>query len=87
MKTMKKEFECRGFHFTITVELNYIEKFNIHRATIVSTDAGYDESVKILNKHLAVMIINCENQARKWMDDKIDGKLTPEYILSELGYK
>ena len=87
MKTMKKEFEHRGFNFTITVELNYIEEFNIHRATIMSTNAGYGESVKISDKHLSVMIINCENQARKWMDDKIDGKLTPEYILSELGYK
>jgi len=90
---MNKQFEYRGFNFNIKVELNTqvekrIEVEIWHTVTTNCMDAdNYYKKEEVNDKFLIMCVLDCEILAKRYVDEKLDGKLTPYARLSELGFK
>ena len=90
---MNKQFEYRGFNFNIKVELNTkVEKrINGERWHTITTNCmdvdNYYKEEEVSDKFLVVCVQDCERLAKKYVDEKLDGKPSPDARLSELGFK
>lgn len=90
---MNKQFEHRGFNFNIKVELNTkVEKrINGERWHTVTTNCidvdNYYKKDEVSDNFLVVYVQDCERLAKKYVDEKLDGKPSPDARLSELGFK
>ena len=90
---MNKQFEYRGFNFNIKVELNTkvekrIDGERWHTVTINRMDVdNYRKKEEVNDKSLVVYVQDCERLAKKYVDEKLDGKPSPDARLSELGFK
>ena len=90
---MNKQFKYRGFNFNIKVELNTkvekrIDGERWHTVTINCTDVDNYYKKEEVNDNLLVMYVqDCERLAKKYVDEKLDGKPSPDARLSELGFK
>jgi hypothetical protein len=90
---MNKQFEYRDFNFNIKVELNTkvekrIDGERWHTVTTNCMDGGnYYKKEEVNDKFLVPYILACERLAEKCIDEKIDGKSSPDARLSELGFK
>lgn len=93
MNKMNKQFEYRGFNFNIKVELNTkVEKCiggeRWHTVTTNCMDAdNYYKKEEVHDKFLVMCVQGCEILAKKYVDEKLDGKPSPDARLSELGFK
>ena len=90
---MNKQFEYRGFNFNIKVELSTkvekrIDGERWHTITINCMDVdNYYKKEEVNDKFLVVCVQDCERLAKKYVDEKLDGKPSPAVRLSELGFK
>ena len=90
---MNKQFEYRGFNFNIKVELNTkvekrIDGERWHTITINCMDVdNYYKKEEVNDKLLVMYVQDCERLAKKYVDEKLDGKPSPDARLSELGFK
>ncbi len=91
--TMNKEFEYRSYKFNIKVELNtkVEKKLNGDRWHTVTTNCmgadNYYKKEKVNDRLLVLHVISCESDAKKYVDEKLGGKPSPNEKLSELGFK
>lgn len=92
--TMNKEFEHNGMRFNIKVELDQIVERTIggkriHMITVNDMGPGnYYERYKAETHTLASTINRAEENAKKWIDDRIELSKTEEQkILESLGFK
>lgn len=91
-KNMNKEFEYRGYKFNIKVELNTrARRPNGDRYHTVTTNCmdydNYYKKEEVNDKYLVLAIQDCERLAKKYVDEKLEGKPSPDERLSELGFK
>lgn len=90
---MNKQFEHRGFNFNIKVELNTKVERRIagerwHTVTTNCIDVdNYYKKEEVSDNFLVVYVQDCERLAKKYVDEKLDGKPSPDARLSELGFK
>ena len=90
---MNKQFEYRGFNFNIKVELNTKVEKCIggecwHTVTTNCMDAdNYYKKEEVNDKFLVMCVQDCERLAKKYVDEKLDGKPYADARLSELGFK
>ena len=90
---MNKQFEYRGFKFNIKVELNTkvekrIDGERLHTVTTNCMDAdNYYKKEEVNDKFLVMCVQDCETIAKKYVDEKLDGKQSPDERLSKLGFK
>ena len=90
---MNKQFEYRGFNFNIKVELNTkvekrIDGERWHTITTNCMDVdNYYKKEEVNDKYLVGCVQDCERLAKKYVDEKLDGKPSPDARLSELGFK
>jgi len=90
---MNKQFVYRGFSFNSKVELNTrVEKrINGERRHTITTNCmdvdNYYKKEEVNDKFLVMCVQDCERLAKKYVDEKLDGKPSPDARLSELGFK
>jgi len=90
---MDKQFEYRGFNFNIKVELNTkvekrIDGERWHTIIVNCMDSDNYYKKEVVNDRFLVMcVLNYESLAKKYVDEKLDGKPTADERLSELGFK
>jgi hypothetical protein len=90
---MNKQFEYRGFNFNIKVELNTkvekrIDGERWHTVTTNCMDVdNYYKKEEVNDNFLVMCVQDCERLAKKYVDEKLDGKPSPDARLSELGFK
>ncbi len=90
---MNKQFEYRGFNFNIKVELNTkVEKRKDgerwHTVTTNCMDVdNYYKKEEVNDRFLVMYVQDCERLAKKYVDEKLDGKTSPDARLAELGFK
>ena len=90
---MNKQHEYNGYTFNIKVELNTkVEKrINGERWHTVTTNCmdvdNYYKKEEVNDNFLVMCVQDCERLAKKYVDEKLDGKQSPDARLSELGFK
>lgn len=90
---MNKEFEYRGYKFNIKVDLNIKAERRMggevwHLITINCMDKdNYYKKEEVNDKFLEIAVQDAERVAKKYIDEKEDGRPSPNVRLSELGFK
>jgi hypothetical protein len=90
---MNKEFEYRGFKFHIKVEFNTKTERRLDGETwhtIIVNCMDFDNyyvKEEVNDKLLELFIHDCERIAKKYIDEKLEGKTTVNARLSKLGFK
>jgi hypothetical protein len=90
---MNKEFEYRGFKFNIKVEFNTKTERRLDGETwhtIIVNCMDFDNyyvKEEVNDKLLELFIHDCERIAKKYIDEKLEGKATVNARLSKLGFK
>jgi len=90
---MNKEFEYRGYKFNIKVELNTRVERRMNGDkwhTVITNCMDFDNYYKkeeVKDKFLIMCVEDAERLAKKYVDEKIDGRPTPDDRLSALGFK
>jgi hypothetical protein len=89
---MNKQFEYRGYNFNIKVELNtkaerHPNGKKWHTVTVNCMDKdNYYKKREVEDDWLTMCIESEEIQARRYVNEIIDGKPTPDKRLSQLGF-
>lgn len=92
MAEMNKQFDYKGYHFNMCVKLNtMVERHPNGKRyhTVICNDMGatnYYHSKEVLDESLVLQIAFEEELAKKFVDDRENGRTPLDQRLSDLGF-